>query len=438
MSKSDLLTRLFYPTRPVPPDPVKAGLYHYMRSSGEEEYSDGAYTRFHLRVDPGGSGLLLANASAALHLSPAGVVIAKGLLDDLDEQTIIAELKSSFHGATQETMEADLERVAAMIATLVAPGDNYPVMNLEDAAISPYDATLMAPFQADVVVSPTSDIVDILDHLWRAAIPHVTFLAQAEVDPDTLVRAIERAEDLGMIAGVRGRATDLNRPALLENMAMAGLDHCCLIFAAADAETHDSLCGSGDHDLSIPLFESIQANEIAPVAEVPLVGSTIAGLESTLDLLQQIGVGNTNFLVIVAENDMAADQRSDALLASALPQIADLVEETAAEMNVRFIWQPPVQRDPALTIAEQVQLGPRCTADVSIRVEPNGDIISPRGPNVAAGNLLQGDWDRIWANQAFVRYRERVERPTRCEECPGLIICAADCPREPAGWALNA
>jgi radical SAM protein with 4Fe4S-binding SPASM domain len=408
-----------------------------MRSSGQAEYFDGAYTRFHLRVDPGGSGLLLANASAALHLSPSGVVIAKGLLDDLKEEAIIAQLKGYFRGATKEEMDADLERVAAMIAALVAPGDHYPVLNLEDSAISPFDATLMAPFQADVAVSSSPDLAPILNNLWRANIPHVTFLAQPEVDHDALVRAIERAEDLGMIAGVRSRATDLDQPSLLNDMALAGLDHCCLLFIAADDAVHDAVCGSGDYATALALFESIQANEVAPVAEVPLFGSTIAALESTLDRLQQIEVTNVNFLVIAAENDMPAEQRSDGLLASSLPQVADLVEEMAAEMDVRFIWQPPVRRDPALTIPEQVRLGPRCTADVSIRVETNADVIPPRGPNIAAGNLLRDDWEKIWANAAFVRYRERVELPTRCEECPGLAICAADCPREPAGWSSS-
>ena len=167
-------------------------------------------------------------------------------------------------------------------------------------------------------------------------------------------------------------------------------------------------------------------------------GSAVDALEQTLDGLQQIGIRSVNFLVIVAENDMPAEQRSDSLLASSLPQVADVVEELAAEMDVRFIWQPPVQRDPALSVPEQVHLGPRCTADVSIRVESDGDVIPPRGPHVVAGNLLRDAWVEIWANPAFVRYRERVERPTHCEECPGLTICAADCPREPAGWALNA
>jgi hypothetical protein len=28
-----------------------------------------------------------------------------------------------------------------------------------------------------------------------------------------------------------------------------------------------------------------------------------------------------------------------------------------------------------------------------------------------------------------------VESDTHCGQCPGLAICAADCPRAPAGWA---
>jgi radical SAM protein with 4Fe4S-binding SPASM domain len=62
-------------------------------------------------------------------------------------------------------------------------------------------------------------------------------------------------------------------------------------------------------------------------------------------------------------------------------------------------------------------------------------VIPPRGPYHVAGNVLTDSWPYIWSNIAFVRYRERVSAPTRCPDCPGLVICEADCPREPAGWA---
>lgn len=435
MSANDILTRLFFPSPTKPPDPVSPGLYHYMRSAGQDDYSAGAYTRFHLRVDLDGSGLLLANASAAAHLSPAGVVIAKGLLEDESQEEVIAQLKSAFRGADRSTMEADLKRVAGLIAGLVAPGDNYPVVNLEDAALSPFDAQLVAPFQADVELAPPVQLKPILHNLWLANIPHVTFMTRNIMQSDYLVQAVERAEDLGMIAGIRVRASDLKEPAVLGNIAMVGLDHCNVLYASATAHAHDRLCGAGDHAQAASLFAKLHEQEVAPVAEVPLLADAADSLRPTLDSLLTMGVTSVNFLVIVAPGEMSEDESGGSLIASALPQLADLVEELAAEMDVRFIWQPPVQRLPGLTLSQQVLLGPRCTSDLSIRVLPNGDVLPPRGPDNAAGNLIADDWDAIWRNPAFRHYRERVERPTHCEECPGLVICAADCPKEPAGWS---
>jgi radical SAM protein with 4Fe4S-binding SPASM domain len=435
MTAREWLSKLLVPTPVEPPAPIQPGLYHYMRSAGQEEYEAGAYTRFHLRVDPDGHGLLLANASAAIHLSPSGALIAKGLLEDQGEQQIMARLRSSFRGADQETMKTDLERVAGLIAALVAPGDNYPVMNLEDAELSPYDAQLMAPFQADVVLAPPAQMTPILDKLWQADIPHVTFMAAQPDVPDHLVQAVERAEDLGMIAGIRARATDIGDPSLLADLAMAGLDHCNVVYLSAAAEAHDRLCGAGDHERALALFKALHEREVSPVADLPLLEDAATTLRPALDLLLELRVSNVNFLTIVAPNDMPDQDRSGCLTASALPQMADLVEEMAAAMDVRFIWQPPVRREPNVALSEQIRLGPRCTSDLSIRVLPNGDVLPPRGPAVPAGNLLAEPWEVIWGNPAFVNYRQRVERPTRCEECPGLVICAADCPREPAGWS---
>jgi len=49
--------------------------------------------------------------------------------------------------------------------------------------------------------------------------------------------------------------------------------------------------------------------------------------------------------------------------------------------------------------------------------------------------VLKDEWQTIWQHEAFKRYRERVVAPTRCLDCPGLVICEADCPREQSGWA---
>jgi len=73
----------------------------------------------------------------------------------------------------------------------------------------------------------------------------------------------------------------------------------------------------------------------------------------------------------------------------------------------------------------------------TIRVEPDGSVYPARGEMTAGGNLLIENWQTIWNREIFRRYRQRIETPTRCDVCPGLEICAADCPGDPRGWAAG-
>ena len=115
--------------------------------------------------------------------------------------------------------------------------------------------------------------------------------------------------------------------------------------------------------------------------------------------------------------------------------IAALVDQLAHQSDVRYVWQPPVSV--ARSTKELVLRGPRTAGDVSIRVETDGSVYPARGPMVATGNLLRDSWKNIWENPVFLRYRKRVESPTRCDVCPQLEICAADCPGNPEGWATE-
>jgi radical SAM protein with 4Fe4S-binding SPASM domain len=70
-----------------------------------------------------------------------------------------------------------------------------------------------------------------------------------------------------------------------------------------------------------------------------------------------------------------------------------------------------------------------------VRIGPDGSVIPARGPNRAAGNLLSDSWEAIAGSPVYRAYQERIASDTHCDDCPGLAICAADCPRNPAGWA---
>lgn len=426
MTIKNFLDRFVYIKPAAPPSPIESGLYHYMREH------DGAYTRFHLRVEPDGAGILIANATAAAQLTASGVVIAKGLLDGNDQADIISDLEQRFRGASRERFQADLARVQNLIRDLVVPGDAYPIFNFEDAALTPDEAELIAPLEADIPLAGPDQLDPILDRLWQVGIPHVTILVPEHPNQAHLVRAVERAEDLGLICGISGRGSDLVPGTLLDDLALAGLDHATVFFASAEPAIHDALFGEGDHAATQDVFTRTQQLEVADVGHVSLVGSTVAGLDETLAALLELMVPNAAFYAIATD---ATDGSDGAIAANAMRQVAAQVEEDSNEAQVRYMWETPVKRDPKLALVDQVRRGPRCSGDVAIRIEPDGTVIPARGPYQAAGNILHDSWDTIWHHPAFRRYRERVEAPTRCHVCPGLAICAADCPAEPAGWA---
>jgi radical SAM protein with 4Fe4S-binding SPASM domain len=426
MASSPLLKRLLVPQRPRPAVPVSPGLHPFHRET------DSGLARFHLRVDRDGAGLLLANASAAIRLGPPGVVMALRRLSGRDDASIVREVRSRFTGASKASIRADLARVDALIAELASPRGAYPVLNLDDPALPHHEAELIAPLVADLPVTALEQVRPLVERLWRAAIPQVTFVAGDATDPTQLWQAVERAEDTGMVAGVRAPGALLAREGLLERLAEAGLDHVTVYFAAAEPAIHDDLMSAGDHAAALQVFAQARELEICTVAQVPLLERTVPPLGNTFQAMVEAGVRTTAFFAVATPEEQPTD---GALPAAALRQVAASVEEAASEVDARYFWQPPVERNANVPLAAQVRAGPRCSGDLAVRVLPDGTVIPPRGPWRDAGNLLSQSWDEIWAHGAFRLYRERVQAPTRCEQCPGLAICAADCPAQPAGWS---
>jgi radical SAM protein with 4Fe4S-binding SPASM domain len=421
-----LLERLVIPRLKQPARPPTPGLYPF-----DQAIDDDRLVRYHLRVDPDGSGLLVVNATACARLTASGVTIAHGLLQGQTETAILATLAQIFEGATVQQQQQDIARVHNLLHELATPGGRYPVFNLADPSAGSQAARLIPPIEADVPLAVPEAITPLLERLWQAGIPHVTLLTSPSPDPAALLAAVQAATQAGLICGVSGRATDLAAGNLLEELIAAGLDHLTLAYASHQAALHDSLYGEGDHALAEALFARTEALALADVAQTPLLASTLDDLDATLARLLELGVANVQFFALAATED----DGDGAIPAAGMAAMAAAVEEAAERSEVLYQWQPPVRRNPNLALAELVRRGPRCTSDVAIRVEPDGTVITPRGPRRIAGNLLRDPWPAIWQDAAFKAYRGRVERPTRCLTCPGLAICAADCPREPAGWS---
>jgi radical SAM protein with 4Fe4S-binding SPASM domain len=421
------LKRLWRPSKSSRAAAVEPGLYHYLCEA------DGATARFHLRVDPRGGGILAANAAAMARLNPSGVLMAKALLDGEPPDAIVGRVMRAFHGVNRGQVFADLDAVRAMIERMARPGDGYPIINLADPALGPKGLPLDRPMAADLTLCAPFHVGRILDRLWNLAIPHVTLVAASGCDWEHLRRAVVRAGDLGLICGARGMGSDLAQDKRIAELAAAGLDHLDVYCFSLDENIHDSLTRKGDFKQTVRALAAAREADICAVAQLGLVRAALPTLDATLEGLARHGVRNAAAFALATI--VPAEAQAGSLMADELPAAAAMLEESAERHGLRLFWQPSVRRNPAVPLGEQLCQGPRTGGDWSIRLEPDGTVYPARGPRKSAGNLLEDDWETIEQSEVFAAYRRRLESDTRCGLCPGLAVCAADCPRHPAGWA---
>ncbi len=424
-AKPSFLQRLLNVRRSEAPT-IAPGMYHYRREAR------GQHARFHLRVERDGSGLLLANASVAARLTQSGVLIAQGLLKGEPDNVILARMQEIYGGVDAATLEHDIARVRDLIAQLLDP-EEAAVFNLDDVAATPNPADLIAPLTADLPIGTPDQIRPLIDKLWEIGIPHVVFTVETGARADHIVRAVERAGDTGLITGVRGRGLDLGAGTLLNDLANVGIDHVSVYYASHRRDLHDALYGAGDHIAAEDLIRRVRAKEIMPVAEMVLVDATLRELEETVSVLNALGVRNAGFWALAEPTETTAP----ALGANALPQAAARVEAASHQQSVQYVWYPTVRVavGDASVVQAAARRGPRCSGDLALRIELDGRVIAPRGGHAVSGNLLTDPWDAIWSGPALVGYRARLQSPTHCSTCPGLALCAADCPKDPTGWA---
>jgi radical SAM protein with 4Fe4S-binding SPASM domain len=433
MKELTLWQRLFTVQRPQLPPPLPTGLHAFQKSDGEY------HVRYHLRVEPNGAGLLVVNATTAVQLSPPGVIMAQHLLHGRDPEDTKSEIKQRFHGVSGAQFQHDYDRLQKLIAQWQRPTSastaRAHVTNLQDAAFVPETVQLFAPLEADVPLAPLEQLRPLLTRLWHIGIPHVTLLLPPEPDGATLVKAVERAEDLGMICGVRGIANALYDTEVVAALAQSGLDYATLVYLTSDNVVQNQWLGQDYGAKFTGVVTQLQYRGIYTTAEVPLIAANATSIPDIVGYLDIAGIRDIAFVAYAGEDGLSEAELDGALTAGALRQVAVSVEEAVEARNIRFHWEPPVARNPNVPLVEQIIAGPRTAGDAAVRVEPDGTIYPPRGANIPAGNIFNDEWATIWNHPAFTRYRERVAAPTHCALCPGLALCAADCPADPNGWA---
>ena len=421
--------------------PLEPGLYHYQES---DRYGG---TRFHLRVEPDGRGILSINAQKILHLNQTAAEYAMLILDGADEDAAVRRLKSRYR-VRPENVRSDFRDLKDKIEALGSETGVCPVSYLDIERIEPFQTPTSAPYRMDFALTyrcdndcphcyverpkefpemDTSRWKEALSRLWEFGIPHVVFTGGEATVREDLVELVEYAEDLGLITGLLTNGRNLGRGDLMERLVEAGLDHVQVTIESHVEEIHERMVGCPGS-----WAETVQGIGKAVSSPVyTITNSTITSLNrdtmtETVDFLGGLGLQTVAMNGIIYTG--GAREGDAGVPEEEMAQILAGVRDRAHQNGMNLIWYTPTRYcnlDPVT-----LGLGPKqCTAaKYNMCVEPNGDVIPCQSYYERVGNILTDDWASIWGSPVCRRIRGREFAPDECRECPSFSICGAGCP----------
>ncbi|UCH79443.1 MAG: radical SAM protein [Candidatus Coatesbacteria bacterium] len=421
--------------------PLDTGVYHLRWDDAEFQ------ARFHLRVNPGGEGLLMINASRLLHLNQSGAEMARYLLEEWPEDRIVKTMARRYRVSKKE-LRADLRRLQETIEMLAAGDERCPVSYLGVERVDPFSIDVETPYRMDVALTygcdntcahcynerpragetlATDDFKRVLAKLWGLGIPHVCFTGGEPTQHPDLVELVEYAEELGVITGVLTNGRKLADAAYMTALAEAGLDHVQITIQSAAPDVHDWMVGAeGAWEETVAGIQNAVASPVYTVTNTTITTQNEAEIEELVAFLASLGVEHmaANGLI----NSGGARDVDVGLAESALGPILERLTAACAAHDMTFVWYTPTQycRFNPLTLDLGVK---QCTAaKYNMCVEPNGDVLPCQSYYQPLGNILTDEWETIYNNATANELRGREYAPAKCRECPDLEICGAGCP----------
>ena len=377
-SKMNSLRGLFTPIKPIP-----SGIYHYLSPP-----DDPRNYRLHLRLEPGGNGVLIINASTILHLNQTAAEYAYYLVKNEPVDKAAHKMVDRYQ-VDQEQARNDYQELVDRIQTLINTPDLDPVTYLDIDRIRPFTGHITAPYRLDCALTyriperttetalvkrvdrelDTIEWKSIFDKAWSAGIPHIIFTGGEPTLRDDLPELIAHAESNDQVTGLISDGLRLSERDYLGSLLQTGLDHLMIIFQPDNEAAWRALEKSLVEDLFVAVHLTLNDNNKAE----------LAGL---IDQLAERGVKAVSL--------SAHDQSLYGVLEKLRSQVANLTLELVWNLPVPYSTFNPVDLETELV--EQIEGEGRAW----LYVEPDGDVLPAQGVNRVLGNILNDNWDQIW------------------------------------------
>lgn len=424
-----------------PPPPPSAGIFHYLRQEGEGKM------RLHLRVEPDGFGLLLANAARAFHFNPTAAYMAYLWLEQVPVERAIRGLTRHYQVSAAQARQ-DYAAFSQKMALLASPDEACPICDLELETVAPFSDRPSAPYRMDLAITyrcqndcahcynarprrqaelSTQQWKQILDLLWQIGIPHIVFTGGEPTLRKDLPELIAHAQQNGQITGMNTNGRRLKDSGFVEELVAAGLDHVQITLESHDAGIHDHMVGRpGAWEDTVAGVRNALSQRLFVMTNTTMLQENVPSLPATLDFLAELGVPTVGLNALIYSGHGASV--GTGLPESDLPPLLNLARFATEKHGQRLIWYTPTQYchfDPI-----QLELGVKgCTAALyNMCVEPDGGVIPCQSYYHSIGNLLKDPWEAIWNHDLAISLRERKDVPAACTSCSLLPECGGGCP----------
>ena len=364
--------------------PLKTGVYQYKAP----EFADRQY-RLYLRIEEGGEGLLILNASTILHLNQSATEYAFHIINS-SAPDIAIETIANRYDIGIERIQNDFSDFREKIFNLLDKPDLDPIHFLDFERDTPYSTSISAPYRIDCALTyklsdklseqyapirrvdrelTTQEWKTIIAKTWNVGIPHIVFTGGEPTLREDLLELIEFAEINGQVSGLLTDGIALSNPAYLKKLLLSGLDHLMIVY-------------NPNNDLIWTALERVLPEDLHTTVHFTISSADIDALTSKLEKLSDLGV---NGISLSSTNPDLDDE---------LRKARDLI----AELDLPFVWDLPVPysaRNPIAleTIDDEIEEG---AGKAWLYVEPDGDVLPAQGINQVLGNLLRDNWEEIW------------------------------------------
>lgn len=373
------LRRFLQGSQPLPP-----GTYHYQAPP-----SDPDNYRFHLRLEAGGSGILIINAATILHLNQTAAEYAFYLVQNTPEEQVVKNVAARYRAKKDQVLE-DYRAFVERVNLLAKTPDLDPVTYLDFERTSPYADEISAPYRLDCALtyrlpqgapsaSAPTERVDrelsteewkaVLDKAWNAGIPHIVFTGGEPTLRDDLPDLVLHAESHGQVTGLMTDGLRFAEPAYLQELLQTGLDHLTLILQPEKEQAWQAL-------------EAILPEDLYVAVHLTITGQNRAQIP---DLMKKLAKKGVKAISLSAAED-------------SLDQDLEAARELEAALDIELVWNLPTpysDHNPISLETEHQELQ-EGAGKAWLYVEPDGDILPTQGVNKVLGNFLSDSWEDIW------------------------------------------